>query len=49
MLGVRHCAFVQNGPYSMAMCRLMPKFRPYGHHWKACKNFQKNPKAVKLG
>jgi len=44
-----HCAFVPNGPYSMAVCRLMPEFRPYGHHWKACRKFLKNPRAVKFG
>ena len=44
-----HCAFVPNGPYAMVVCMLMPEFRPYGHRWKACRRFQKNPKVVKCG
>lgn len=42
-----HCARVPNGPYAMAMCRLMPEFLPFGLHWKACREFQKNPNMVK--
>jgi hypothetical protein len=42
-----HCARVPNGPYAMAVCRLMPEFLPFGLHWKACRKFQKNPNMVK--
>ena len=42
-----HCARVPNGPYAMAMCRLMPEFPPFGLHWKACRKFLKNQNMVK--
>ena len=43
-----HVAHVSNGPYAMAMCSLMPEFRPFGYCWKVCRKFQKNPRMVKF-
>lgn len=44
-----HCVNIPNGPYGMAVCSLMPEFRPFGLRWKACRKFQRHQRMVKYG
>ena len=34
-----HRVDVQNGPYGMLACSLLPGFLPFGYHWGCCSRF----------
>ena len=42
-----HRVDVQNGPYGMLACSLLPDFPPFGHHWGCCSRFSANPRVWK--